>query len=634
MSSKEELYKMLLESSPYGTLFFAYGVCIDCNPSATEILGCGKRQVLGTSIDEISPEEPISLASLKQCLQTAVAEKRERMLWKLKDGAREETVELILRPVGGARNELVVTLFPILNGSSFHDREMDKEGASSAPGRSLPPGIGSGGTGERARVVAVQKKAKTSQADTLVAAIDPEGASIIAKLTGRQTAAPATVASPRYRVDPELYYDNLTRLPNRQLLIETIREYLGGRKPGHCAAVLMVDVDHFKDINDSWGHTVGDQVIRKVGMALNRLTSESSMVARLTGDEFMIFLPDIAENLADAAANARISAERVKEMISHPIFHDGQEFILTSSVGVALLNGDQISAERALQYADTAMYEAKRKGRNGIAFFDPGIAEKAQRQVGLNTKLRKAVDNQEFVLYVQPQISVKTGQVVGGEALLRWVNSDRITNMPSEFIPLLEASGLIVDVGHWVIRTGCEYIRSFIDDGLWADHMRLGINVSPRQFNDPQLLEVIEHSLKSYEIDPKFLNFEVTESLVIEDVEDAVHKMRRIKDLGSMFSIDDFGIGYSSMIYLKRLPFDQLKIDREFIRHIHSDPESRGVVEAIMAVSRQYGLHVTAEGVEDDRSLNVLQRVGCDNYQGAYFSMPVTVDSFRHMLAA
>jgi len=280
------------------------------------------------------------------------------------------------------------------------------------------------------------------------------------------------------------------------------------------------------------------------------------------------------------------------------------------------------------------MYEAKRKGRNGIAFYDRSISEKAQHQVGMNTRLRKAVDNQEFALYVQPKIAIDDGRVVGGEALLRWINSDRVTNMPAEFIPLLEASGLIVDVGHWVIRTACEYVRSFLEAGLWGDNMQRSINISPRQFNDPELFEVIEHSLRSYEIDPKYLNFEVTENLIIEDIDAVIKKMLQIKALGSKFSIDDFGIGYSSMVHLKRLPFDLLKIDREFIRNIHSDPDSRGVVEAILAVSRQYGLEVTAEGVEDLDSLEVLRTVGCDTYQGAYFSMPVPVEQFRSLLAA
>ncbi|TNE95451.1 MAG: bifunctional diguanylate cyclase/phosphodiesterase, partial [Gammaproteobacteria bacterium] len=395
-----------------------------------------------------------------------------------------------------------------------------------------------------------------------------------------------------------------------------------------------LDLDHFKDINDSWGHTVGDQVIKKIGHALSTLVGGENMLARMSGDEFVLFIPELSGDVSKAAWDAQAIAEKLGEAVASPVFLDGHEVILTASIGIALLTDATLTADRVLQYADTAMYEAKRKGRNSIAFFDPSITEKAQRQIGMNTRLRKAMDNHEFVLYIQPQISVETGQLLGGEALLRWMNSDKITNMPSEFIPVLESSGLIVDVGRWVIRTSCEYIRNFIDLGIWQDHMRLGINISPRQFRDPQLLDIVQHSMSSYNIDPRFLNFEVTESLVIEDVEEAIKKMEAIKALGSMFSIDDFGIGYSSMIYLKRLPFDQLKIDREFIRNIHRDPESRGIVEAIMAVSKQYGLQVTAEGVENQEALDILRELGCHSYQGAHFSMPVPCERFTKLLAA
>ena len=397
---------------------------------------------------------------------------------------------------------------------------------------------------------------------------------------------------------------------------------------------MIVDLDHFKDINDTWGNAVGDQVIKKIGQTLSRLVTGGNVLARMSGDEFVLFIPHLSDDLSKAAWSAQSLAEKLGEMVASPLFLDGHEVILTASVGIALISDSGISAERVLQFADTAMYEAKRKGRNSIAFFDPCISEKAQRQIGMNTRLRKAMDNHEFVLYIQPQISVETGQLLGGEALLRWMNSDKITNMPSEFIPVLESSGLIVDVGRWVIRTSCEYIRNFIDQGIWQDHMRLGINISPRQFRDPQLLDIVQHSMSSYNIDPSFLNFEVTENLVIEDVDEAIRKMEAIKSLGSMFSIDDFGIGYSSMIYLKRLPFDQLKIDREFIRNIHRDPESRGIVEAIMAVSKQYGLKVTAEGVETPEALEILRELGCHSYQGAHFSMPISCDRFTKLLAA
>ncbi len=679
MSSKEELYKLLLDSSPYGTMFFAYGVCVDCNPRAQQLLGCSKRAILGTSLDDNCSDEPVALAALKRQLNNALEDQQRRVQWDLRDGTDSELITLDIRPVGDSGRELVVTLFAALEGAATDREEIPVGDATAA--FTAPPSAAGGRDSSVPQ--ASQTNIPESPSDRLnlttaptAAAIHraarpdsprqaPQSASVSAPALDSAPRANVAVAdshlqqggeqisraavlhklsrgkssgqAPReeYPPDRDLYFDNLTQLPNRQLLIETIRQYfLENEDRDICAAFLLVDLDHFKDINDSWGHAVGDQVLCKLARVIAMLITEQSMVARMSGDEFLLFIPDIGQSLTEGAVLAREMATKVKELISHPIFYDGNEFILTASVGIALVNDHSTSAERALQYADTAMYEAKRKGRNGIAFFDHSIREKAQRQIGLNTRLRKAVDNQEFALFVQPQISLRDGRLTGGEALLRWVNADRVTNMPSEFIPLLESSGLIVDVGHWVIRTACEYVRGFMDDGVWDDGMCLGINISPRQFNDPQLLEVIQHSLESYNVDPRYLNFEVTENLVIEDVDEAIYKMEAIKDLGSLFSIDDFGIGYSSMIYLKRLPFDWLKIDREFIRNIHRDPESRGVVEAILAVSRQYGLQVTAEGVEGPESLEILRKSGCDTYQGAHFSMPVPVERFRAMLAA
>ena len=650
MSSKEELYKLLLENSPYGTLFFAYGICIDSNPKAREILGCDKRTLQGISLDETGLSEPIAVAALKQEIISSLDEGRGETAWRLVDGDKRETINLNVRRLGENGSELLVTLAPVcLSSGADVSVEPNSDTTGSAPesGRTTPSENSPGAFAPGSPDIAGSPKFEP-RPDGQIPDESPDESPEEQSPASRQTSKTGDpgriidklggyVGMRRYDadLDRDVYFDHLTGLPSRQLLIETIRQHQEETASGQiCAALMLIDLDHFKDINDSWGHDVGDQVLFKVARAIEPMIDETAMVARMSGDEFMLFFPRAGANSEQGAANAMSTANSIKEAIAQPIFYDGNEFILTASVGIALLVDHETSAERALQYADTAMYEAKRKGRNGVAFFNQSIADKAQRQIGLNTRLRKAVDNQEFALYIQPQVNVFDGRLMGGEVLLRWVNADRVTNMPSEFIPLLESSGLIVDVGHWVIRTACEYIRNFIDEGIWEDHMRLGINISPRQFNDPQLIDVIEHSLRSYEVDPTYLNFEVTENLMIEDVESVIRKMADIKALGAQFSIDDFGIGYSSMIYLKRLPFDWLKIDREFIHNIHNDPESRGVVEAILAVSRQYGLHVTAEGVEDQQSLDVLKKVGCDTYQGAHFSMPVCVDRFREYLAA
>ena len=672
---KLELYQSLLEHSPFGTLVFVYGVCVECNPRAEKILACERRALLGSSLEENPLDEPLALIALKQQVNTALEEGVERFEWHPGLGHSEENIALDIRLTGNGASEIIVTLLEQQQVSALPEAESPEpsietpaetisevmevtEAEAFAPvdGVIVEPDTFELGVAEEdssytadldeaafkeLEPLAEQASSTCAHDQALKTVIKKAFApdeldsrsAVLEKLAGREIYAPHHPLNPD--LDRDIYFDALTQLPNRQLLIESLRDCLAdGVSDSQLSALLLIDLDQFKDINDSWGHDVGDRVLFKVGRVISALVDENMLVARISGDEFVLLVKRIGDNAEQAMADGQSLAEKVQSSISRPIADGENEFTLTASVGIALMDESDLSPERALQYAETAMYEAKRKGRNGIAFYDRSISEKAQHQVGMNTRLRKAVDNQEFSLYVQPKIAIDDGRVVGGEALLRWINSDRVTNMPAEFIPLLEASGLIVDVGHWVIRTACEYVRSFLDAGLWCDNMQMSINISPRQFNDPELFEVIEHSLRSYEIDPKYLNFEVTENFIIEDIDEVIKKMQQIKALGSKFSIDDFGIGYSSMVHLKRLPFDLLKIDREFIRNIHNDPDSRGVVEAILAVSRQYGLEVTAEGVEDLDSLEVLRTVGCDTYQGAYFSMPVPVEQFRSLLAA
>ncbi len=694
---KLELYQSLLEHSPFGTLVFVYGVCVECNPRAEKILACERRALLGSSLQETPLDEPLALIALKQEVNTALEEGVERFEWHPGLGHSEESIALDIRITGNATSEIIVTLLEQQQVSILPEAEspdpsvetpaetisaaMDLTAAEDfvpVTAASVEPDTFELGAVEAGAVEEASGDASVMGQEPLASeeppvkeqssaeqmplaeqepsadvplpfaqgqalktvikkafapdALDSRSA-VLEKLAGREIYAPHHPLNPD--LDRDIYFDTLTQLPNRQLLIESLRDcQADGVAESQLPVLLLIDLDQFKDINDSWGHDVGDRVLFKVGRVISALVDENMLLARISGDEFVLLVKRSGGNAEQAMADGCSLAETVQASISRPISDGENEFTLTASIGIALLEEDDLSPDRALQYVETAMYEAKRKGRNGIAFYDRSISEKAQQQVGMNTRLRKAVDNQEFALYVQPKIAIDDGRVVGGEALLRWINTDRVTNMPAEFIPLLEASGLIVDVGHWVIRTACEYVRSFLDAGLWKDSMEMSINISPRQFNDPELFEVIEHSLRSYEIEPKYLNFEVTENLIIEDIDEVIKKMKQIKALGSKFSIDDFGIGYSSMVHLKRLPFDLLKIDREFIRNIHNDPDSRGVVEAILAVSRQYGLEVTAEGVEDLDSLEVLRTVGCDTYQGAYFSMPVPVEQFRALLAA
>jgi len=577
-----ELYRRVVETAPFGVLFFAYGICIEANPEALRLLGGTRAQLIGHRLEGAQADESVAFASFKERVRNALAAGEDQCVWELRSAGERLRCLLHLRPGDGMQHhELVVTLhsFPLA-------------GAPRARGvRESPPAGGSYGAGLR---------------------LETEG-----------------LAS--------AYRDPLTRLPTRLTMLAHLRARQGGGEEGRCAALMLFDLDHFKDINDSWGHDLGDRLLAKIAATLHRHWvvdgPPGAFLARQAGDEFLLFVPDLADSLTEAAVKARAIADALRKQLASPVFLEGTEFALTASIGIALLGDAGRDAELALQYADTAMYEAKRKGRNGCAFFDRGIAAKAQRQVALNTRLRKAVDNQEFALYVQPLVGVADNRLIGGEALLRWINSDRVTSMPAEFVPLLETSGLIVEVGHWVIRTACEVLRGYLDAGLWRRDMQLHINVSRRQFRDPRLLDVIRHSLQSYAIEPGWIAFEITESLAMEDIEGTIATMRAIRALGARFAVDDFGVGHSSLSVLRRLPFDWLKIDREFIRHLHRDADARGIVEAILAVSRQYGLKVTAEGVEDGAALELLRRLGCDSYQGALYSMPVPVDRFARLLS-
>ncbi|MGV6806710.1 MAG: putative bifunctional diguanylate cyclase/phosphodiesterase [bacterium] len=623
MSSKEELYKVLIESAPYGTLFFVYGVCIDANVRAFESLACDKRQLIGTSLDEITGEESTELVDLKLQLKRALKDKQTSFEWSRIGGSGATRVKVLF--VNDSEKEIIVTLEDQVSAAPITSEPITSEPQVSEQQVSEPE------TSEQ-----LEDAISTRDAEELIhdaATIPPEAYMPAAEQNLSPEPSPGKPSGSQSLQDG--LFDRMTGLPNRQMLVKSLESFLS-RNAGQaiCSVLLMMDLDYFKDINSSLGHAAGDKLLKKIGRSIAGLVRGENLLARTSGDEYVLFIPKIAENASEAAWEAQALAEKVRELVSAPQFIQGKEVYLTTSIGIALLNDSGISAEQALQYVDAATHEAKRKGRNGISFYDPSVAEKTSRHLDLSNRLRKGLDNQEFVLFVQPQLSVQTGEVVGGEVLLRWINSDKVTSMPSEFIPSLEKSGLIVDVGRWVIRTSCEYLRNLIDEGLWKPHMRLSVNVSPRQFHDPQLLDVIEHSVESYNVDPRYLNFEITENLVIEDVDDAIAKMQQIKSLGSMFSIDDFGIGYSSMIYLKRLPLDHLKIDREFIRNLNVDQQSRSVVEAILTVSRQHNLSVTAEGVEDSETLDIVRDMGCSQYQGAHFSMPVPYARFKRMLAA
>ena len=595
MRETNHLYKKILNTAPFGTLFFAYGVCIDANQKALSILGCDRAELVGLSLND-SGDEPPLLLQLKKVIAKLESEQLDGLLWRWQHSLDSTELVVSLGTIENTDNVLSLMLYPLPALAQMVVEEFSTDS---------PPSL------------------DTSAAPSML--------------------SPQPIESPQLEESPQPPESRqphpIAGLPIAQPMMENIDSYLDlHRNDIACGALLLIDLDHFNSINESLGKHAGTQILERVGETIGLMLDERMQFDQVAGDAFLLFIKDLAESSDQAQELALALANNIRCTIARPFFTENGEVIVTASVGISLLyqNPDQshLTAAEVIQQAESAMFEAKRRGRDGAIVFDTAITRQAQQRISLQSSLRKAVVNQEFDLYLQPQVSTHNGSVVGGEVLLRWIHSGHAIHTPADFIPILEASGMIVDVGLWVIRTSCEYLRNMLDRGLWTADMRLGVNISPKQFHDPGLVASLEHSLKSYDISPDMLTLEVTENLLIDDFESVVDKMKIIRDMGTRFAIDDFGSGYSSMIYLKRLPLDILKIDREFIANLNSDKDTLGLVEAIMMVSRHYGLDVVAEGVEKREVLEVLRSLGCDKYQGAHFSMPVSLDRFQKLLAA
>jgi diguanylate cyclase (GGDEF)-like protein/PAS domain S-box-containing protein len=427
------------------------------------------------------------------------------------------------------------------------------------------------------------------------------------------------------------FYDSLTQLPNRRLLLDRLRQAMVvGTRNGRHGALLFLDLDHFKTINDTRGHAMGDQLLVEVARRLQTGVREGDSVARLGGDEFVVVLEDLSSEPQEAASQTELVAEKIRRELDKPYVINGLESHSTVSIGISLFRGHQESAEDLLQHTDVAMYQAKVAGRNTIRFFDPKMQTALDMRAGLEADLRHALEKQQFKLYYQIQVD-SLRRPLGAEALLRWQHPERGLVSPMEFIPLAEEIGLIVPMGLWVLKTACVQLKEWQSDALTRD-LTLAVNVSAKQFRQPDFVAQVQRALLESSIKPSHLKLEMTESIVLENVEDTINKMREIKALGVSFSMDDFGTGYSSLQYLKRLPLDQIKIDQSFVRDIISDPNDAAIVQTIIAMTEALGLNVIAEGVETEAQWEFLDRHGCHAFQGYLFGKPVPLDQFERVL--
>jgi diguanylate cyclase (GGDEF)-like protein len=427
------------------------------------------------------------------------------------------------------------------------------------------------------------------------------------------------------------FYDPLTALPNRRLMMDRLNQATAASaRNKRYSSLLFIDLDNFKLLNDSYGHNTGDALLQQVGQRLKMCVREGDTVARMGGDEFVIILEDLDIDAEVAVAQTETAGEKVLATLNQPYELIGRNFRSTPSIGVTIFRDHAQSVDELLKQADIAMYQAKSSGRNTLRFFDSEMQDKVTARALLEDDLRRAIKEEQFVLYFQPQ-NYYNGQIIGAEVLLRWCHPKHGMIPPLEFIPLAEETGLIMPIGQWVLETACSRLETWKEKPE-TKHLVIAVNVSAKQFRQENYTDEVRKILLRYAVNPNRLKLEITESLVLEDVEDTILKMNELKAIGVRFSMDDFGTGYSSLSSLKRLPLDQLKIDRSFVRDISIDPDDTIIVQTIIAMASSLGMEIVAEGVETEAQLNYLHNQDCPVFQGYLFSKPLPVGEFESLL--
>jgi len=435
------------------------------------------------------------------------------------------------------------------------------------------------------------------------------------------------------------YFDELTELPNRELFSQSLERTIGiAKRDDKKFAVLFVDLDRFKRINDTLGHSIGDELLKDVAGRLAKcirstdsvahldpVANGSIKLARLGGDEFVVKLYDI-----DGEDGAAMVASRIIKELAPPFTCAGHQFVVTPSIGIALYPQDGQTGEELLMNADSAMYRAKNVGRNNFKFYSETMRTKSLHRLDLENLIRTAIEEEQFELYFQPKVDATSCRLVGAEALLRWNHPERGAIGPGEFIPIAEETGLIVPIGQWVLREACKQVKVWATSSVGA--VPVSVNISSHQFKDSGLIKAVFEALKYADIEANMLELEITESVLLQDVDKTLVELKVLKEAGISLSIDDFGTGYSSLSYLKRFPIDTIKIDRSFVKDLHKDADDAAICAAILAMSRQLGLNVVAEGVETMEQLEFLRSHGCHHIQGFICSRPLSSTQFFAML--
>jgi diguanylate cyclase (GGDEF)-like protein len=429
------------------------------------------------------------------------------------------------------------------------------------------------------------------------------------------------------------FYDPLTALPNRRLLLDRVQQFMASSNRNHrYGALFLIDLDHFKTLNDTLGHDIGDQMLLQVSTRLAACVRDGDTIARIGGDEFVVMLGDLDFEIAIAAAQAEAVARKILASLSQVYGLGGIEHRSSASMGAALFRGNEAGSDELFKQIDLALYRSKDSGRNTLTFFDPAMQRVVLERVALESELRNAIECNHLVLHYQAQVT-GDGKISGAEALVRWRHPVHGMVPPIKFIPLAEESGLILPLGDWVLETACRQLAD------WAtrpelSNLVLAVNVSAKQFHEADFANKVLATLARTGARADHLKLELTESLLVANVDEVIKKMGALKADGISFSLDDFGTGYSSLSYLKRLPLDQLKIDQSFVRNVLVDPNEAAIAKTIIALAHSLGLGVIAEGVESKGQRDFLAASNCHDYQGYFFSRPLPVDQFEKFASA
>ena len=452
------------------------------------------------------------------------------------------------------------------------------------------------------------------------------GVGIIADITQRMQT--------QLKFEHQAKHDPLTNIPNRSYLLEKISiEIVRYKRHNTLFGVIFLDLDNFKNINDSLGHALGDRLIIQTANRLQQITRVEDTLARLGGDEFVLLITDLPEDENIAATQIELVAQKIHKVLSDPFVLDNHRLNISSSLGISLISNSLEDTSDILKHADIAMYEAKKAGRNTTRFYKHNMDVWIQRRVGIENGLRKALTNNEFEIYYQPVIEFSSSKIIGAEALLRWHNLEFENLYPDEFIPIAEESGLILEIGEWVLENSlAQFVKWQKEFKDVLELKKIAVNISAYQFDNPKFLKQVATGIESSGIDPLCVELELVESALVEDSQNVSIKMQALRDLGIGISIDDFGTGYSSLSYLKKLPFTTLKIDKSFVMDIQNDIDDKELISAILMIAQNFNFDVIAEGVETLEQYQFLKEKNCNHFQGYYCSRPVPVDEFTELL--